>query len=487
MRGNGGASRPAGYRRWLAAAVVIGLAGLAWWGLAPPPVAEEATAEEPAVPAAGDEEGAPPSENAGAGEADHDPSALRLPAGRLPGLPDEPAPKDAPAMTVERYFELLLDAECACTAGQRGVEAEAADLVSCRALMRTIGPSADADKRLGVAAGRVSFDPIAAERCLQEFQACAQRDGDHDRDVASACDAVFRGRVAIGGRCADDVDCAEGSCSKATHEDHATCRLPSAKGGPCGSYGDCLGSDDDPLHCIDGSCQPPPSDEGAHCELDCASPGLWCDVRATPAVCRARVPRDGACDPDRDACAPSLACLDTAEGPRCRPRGALGEPCDVSVHPLVACSGELVCVADAAGGRCRRRLELGAACEGDVQCPYPEAYCARLTTTGPGRCTTMPVDGEPCVDREVRGWRCRVPFVCNFARGRCVESLGDGAACDGHNCGALNRVMSCVAGVCRPRLPEGAPCEPEPEDDDGPSVARCAWGLGCVGGRCRKP
>ena len=491
QRGGDAPRRRRGRGPWLLAAGLLGAATLLVWALAsllrpgPEPAPEPAETGDEAAPI--DERGLQAQAHAKPGVAGPEVDHIRVPQRGLPRLPEEPAPADAPALTMERYFEARLDAECACAARQRGAEDSAPDLVACRALLQTIAPAADKETRDGVGAGRVAFDPVAAARCLQEYEACAQGDGETDRDVASACDAVFRGRVPVGGRCADDVDCVEGSCSKAPQEEHATCRLPSAKGGPCATFGDCLGSEDNPLHCIDGVCQPPPSDEGAHCELDCASPALWCDFRATPPVCRPRVPRDGVCLPGRDVCAASLACLDTAVGPRCRARADLDQPCDVSVHPLASCAEGLVCVAGSQGGRCRPRLELGADCEGDVQCPFPDAYCGRVASTGPGRCTTMPVDGQPCLDREVRGWRCRIPFVCNFARGLCVETLGEGAACDGHNCGGLNRLTSCVAGVCRARLAEGAACQPEPTGDEAREVARCSVGLGCRDGRCRRP
>lgn len=253
--------------------------------------------------------------------------------------------------------------------------------------------------RDGVARGTIVFHGGSVEACLSSFGSIGCGDLE---EAPEGCASLFEGRVADGGSCLWDEECASGSCANDV-ACPGTCVPRAAEGGDCGSThcerglscvggvcmrrsleGEaCLGADDKicatGLECVEGTpdtegtCQPAPSTLaglGEPCEFPSrmCEAGLSCAYAGGNFECRAQVERDGACSvafPDQ--CPSGQACA-TGDGPTgtCTDLAAAGEPCASARD----CLGALVCLDSAEGDSktCQERARIGAACVDNNGC-----------------------------------------------------------------------------------------------------------------------
>lgn len=217
------------------------------------------------------------------------------------------------------------------------------------------------------AEGRVTIDEDAARACV-----AAAKDA---RDAAPltasvddvpACAKVVKGRVAPGGACKNDLDCADEHVCSGEAEGKGTCAKPAAKG---------------------AACEP-----------------------TTP------LPFGGR----HATCARGLAC--DAEQ-RCATVAAIGERCVVT-------AGATCDTAQAScwNGRCRERARDKGECEFDADCA-PGLSCARAPGKDKGACAPKKAAGAACRENgECRGVCAAgdAPEADGGATGSCVSLCGSG-------------------------------------------------------------
>lgn len=229
--------------------------------------------------------------------------------------------------------------------------------------------------RGGVAAGRMTFDAMAAARCAEAAEKTKRAmTGVHlatpDIDELAECRTVVTGKQADGQPCHSTLECK------------------------------------DPLTCIgarqkkDGTCKPAPSKAGEPCDGSVwrhhdlghrrrCGPGLACDtpdMKVTHAVCRAAIALGGACA-ETDECDEGLAC----RAAKC----TSGPPADV-----------------------------GGACDDDADDCKDGLYCKRDKGQKEGKCAAKKAAAQPCTDVfECRG-ECRKP--AGKPDGTCAAICGSG-------------------------------------------------------------
>lgn len=239
-----------------------------------------------------------------------------------------------------------------------------------------------------VRAGKIRYDGSATAECLAAFStACSMPQTDD-----AACDAAFKGQVAVGGACLTAIECASERCDNARSCDGtvACCRgvcleaLPTiAVGAPCsgteatcgkGAYCDYVASPGVSTCKLIGM-----KAEGQTCDgaRSCAG-GLYC---SDTKVCTKPPKRGEACDPTEYLCNIYQDYCDP-ETRVCTARRAVGEACNSSS----ACRAEAhcdvdatkLCVADGDEGEAC----LGASCRSSLECqnglcvkPAPDPVC----------------------------------------------------------------------------------------------------------------
>ncbi len=234
-----------------------------------------------------------------------------------------------------------------------------------------------------IEAGRVSYDSVAAQTCLDQVASvtCAEAQG-----IMRDCAAVFQGLVADGATCAADAECGPSSYCDDPFDcgNVGVCRPRAALGASCVSDSGCAGD----AYCGNGVCRSYVEVGGA-----CASPlrcrfGLecWSGTCGDPLTIP---PADvgGACALDEGMrCVSGLVCA--SDTGTCQPGGlALGASC----HPATpdACVASAYC---GAGNVCRMRAAVGESCAGGVRCVV-DSHCGLGTT-----CLAISRIGGPCTD-----------------------------------------------------------------------------------------
>lgn len=289
-----------------------------------------------------------------------------------------------------------------------------------------------------VRAGRVSYDPAAAGRCLA-VQRSSCSSFLLDAPFATSCPQAFIGSVAAGGECHFSHQCAPGLwCS----------------GDGC------------PGTCV------PAATHGQPCDGV-----MWSCVASTdPRVVSTCTSRDG-----------QRLCQDRVLG---EDEGDQGEACgfaDVAEPEVTAsiCAPDLVCT-DRFGGTCQTVIPEGGDCSGlDT-----DDRCASGTFCVASVCRALVIGttaGAPCDEPQVLCDR-RRGLVCERTTGTCVSS-GDGSA--GSPCaqsgvrgrGGCQVGLYCgVEGHCEPLRAVGASCTSPGQcasracecDDDQCTTRRCA-------------
>jgi hypothetical protein len=201
--------------------------------------------------------------------------------------------------------------------------------------------------RDGVAAGRMTFDALAAARCADAAEKTKHTmKGVHlatpDIDELMECNTVVVGKQADGQPCRSSLECKDPlTCIGAHHKHEGTCKpLPTKDGDPCDGAvwkhhdlghrhrcGPGLACDAPDSKTKDPICRPAIAQGGACVETDQCTEGLNCRA----AKCTAAPPVDagGACDDDADDCRDGLYCKrdkGQKEG-KCTEKKAAGQPC----------------------------------------------------------------------------------------------------------------------------------------------------------------
>lgn len=221
-----------------------------------------------------------------------------------------------------------------------------------------------------VDAGRVKYNGVQAQKCLDEV-AAAGCEFLSEREPES-CKLALQGTVEAGGECELDAECEGDQYCDVADACPGTCKALEQAGGLCRGSSDCVSG----LKCNDatGRCVAPPG-EGEACkggEPDC-SDGYFClgDAANMPGEC---------------------VSLEQAFG------GKVGDDCGTQTG---LCATDLVCeitAIDPPRGTCGEKVGAGDTCPVAFPdaCPADE-YCAEINLlTLEGTCTSKPKAGEPC-------------------------------------------------------------------------------------------
>jgi hypothetical protein len=272
-----------------------------------------------------------------------------------------------------------------------------------------------------VESGDVKYDGQAAKTCLEQISA-RSCDALLERENA-ACDQAVEGNVAVGSDCDFDFQC----------QGQAFCKIESGCPGKCTARQAAGSSCTDDDHCADGlTCS-----ETTNACIAPAGAGQACGGASAP------------------PCSPSYLCAGEDENQgtsgTCKASNevftaAIGEACSFKTGAL--CVTSAACTIDDLAnlsGTCSAKAAAGGSCTRasiPAQCPSDQ-YCAGAGVDPEGTCTTLPLDGEPCVD-----------------------VLGE------QRCGAYTR---CESGTCRALQTNGGAC----------STAAVCYSQVCQGGACR--
>jgi hypothetical protein len=221
---------------------------------------------------------------------------------------------------------------------------------------------------------RATLDVDAFTRCLRETsgELC------NTARFSVACATRFIGKVADGGACYTDIECASsGASCEATCADACcagTCRPKFREGEACD-----LGDSCEPGLVCHRTCLS--GDIGAPCgsNRDCDS-NAWCDAGR----CRADLAPGATCTSPlqcggQTSCV-GLSIVDTTPG-RCSSISKVGDRCDSF------CYGNLFCDPS---GVCRQLPELGQICSGFTPCRGIDTTCSN------GRCVLLGGAGTAC-------------------------------------------------------------------------------------------
>jgi len=263
-----------------------------------------------------------------------------------------------------------------------------------------------------VAAGKATYDANAAGDCVAAFASSGcDYASDHD---AAACAKALVGLAAVGDPCANDEECASGSCS-----------IEYQASNPCPA----------------GICVAPPT-IGSSCSTGTyCGPSAYCDGTA----CRARGQDGDHCDSGYGQCADDYACVPAAgfTGPgTCRPEVADGEACvpgGGSAYPIPCVEIGDFCSSDSK--TCIRFRRLGDSCsQNDIGC---SSRSNSPMICGPQqKCILLPATGQPCTTS------CSDASYC-APSGTCSPYAKNGASCSSSNdCESYYCDISSGRGIC---------------------------------------
>ncbi|HJL14102.1 MAG TPA: hypothetical protein RMH99_00530 [Sandaracinaceae bacterium LLY-WYZ-13_1] len=295
-----------------------------------------------------------------------------------------------------------------------------------------------------VAGGTVTYDPVAARTCLDDFGALGCADlFSLESPFDMLCRDVFTPTVAAGDPCARDEECVDGRCVV-----EATCP------GTCVALAEAgMGCDDDD---------------------ECAE-GLAC----VGGSCEARRGEGGSCAGDDDDCMAGLYC----EAGTCATRPTEGDPCERPVG-VSECADALVCTGPEGSRTCATGAADGASCDADtpcapgLRCNDGSNTCIRIVAAG-GACSASRqcpfyfwCDGGTCVPLPTAGESCSLAPSC--VQGQCesgtCERRADGETCRGSFVapfGDCDAGLYCDSGTCTATSSDGASCTDDDECGDG--------------------
>ncbi len=336
-----------------------------------------------------------------------------------------------------------------CHAGIACGGIEASEGPSCEPdavrIVRLIGQAAQLDAE--VAAGRLAFDAVAAQDCLDLIRSLGRCVDPSLRDLLQGrCGDAMVPRVPVGGACYltpmalaigyDDhaTECIGGYCARANTPDcMGVCQAFSPVGAAC----DHCAPDDE---CGDSSTCQSWGLEGEPCTGGCAF-GFFCHHSGPGlATCAPTAPIGGDCTPGTidspvgDACTPGSICHVVSASPLVATcvdpigLGEFGSTCTFDED----CAGGLLCIDSV----CRPPLDAGDPCTpGSYGCPGGLAACDSVSKTCAEQ-IKRPGDPCPCNGD--------LDLYCD-ASSHCVSKSALGEACD-------PSVPSCFTGACDANL-----------------------------------
>jgi hypothetical protein len=199
-----------------------------------------------------------------------------------------------------------------------------------------------------VQAGRQTYSPASAGKCLDQLWDIAHDCNTDDADYPAACDAMLVGAVAENAACDGSEECLPG------------------------------------LECWGDVCVRPPTEgQACHPQYDCAS-GHYC---ADDGLCHRYQGSGGPCPEGSLACGDGLYCDDRDD--TCAPYLGNGESC---AHASWACGDDLHC-SEAAGEICRPYPGNGGDCADSYGSCASGYYCGEDDL-----CHAQLPDGSPCTD-----------------------------------------------------------------------------------------
>lgn len=263
----------------------------------------------------------------------------------------------------------------------------------CKIVLQESSKAAESTEqiKLAVDEGRIAYDAEQAEVCLAALDtelAGARCAANFDADVP-ACDKVFVGKVAAGGDCAIDAECAGGLyCEPVSSQAcGGRCQASSAEGqgcgqnaAPCEENTTCLIPDGSST----GMCVADHSvANGGYCNANAqCDPNSICAGNSCQAKQDARIAmEDETCELDLDVvCKPGLVCTELnllfGNG-TCKPPGGQGAPC----YLLTECAAGYTCEGATVfnRGSCELVREEGEDCDENFDCASficQEGVCA---------------------------------------------------------------------------------------------------------------
>lgn len=341
-----------------------------------------------------------------------------------------------------------------------------------------------------VKAGTVTYDAVAAGKCMGMYTNCALISSGK---APGDCAAVFTGTLSDGAACTEDEACKSGYCKQSDMLDSScpgVCAAQGKVGAACQEDDGCEGS----LLCIGEVCAAAGGKSGDPCSGNSCGDGLYCASADGPTnTCQPKLSANMPCA-DEKACKPGLFCGMSTSGDEqiCQPQAKLGEPCggasgsgggsggfgsDAFGAPIGPCEGSAICASPGIGkpSVCVAKVKVGEACSSDAQCGGMDVQCAGLSDGKPGTCQPLPGKEQACAQPDfTKGqlFTCQLPLVCDAASSKCVDPPGAGQSC----LLFCAKGLTCSGGKCTAKATEGQPC----------GAAPCADGLMCEGDKCVK-
>jgi hypothetical protein len=291
------------------------------------------------------------------------------------------------------------------------------------------------DVKRAIAAGRLVYDEIQGQRCLDGINQTRCLAQDVDDSVTTACQQALRGTVQGGAECSFLFECAAGTCGGTAETTcPATCPEVLAEGDTCSNF------------------------RGPRCN---ANAGLRCSA----GMCVTPAGLDASCQ-DNAGCKSGLLCVDE----KCAPLATVGAGCSVdsSCAEGLYCEDSVCVTRKQEGQRCSSSPEevdaalRGAQCADGLLCQG--AGLDSMGTFLPGTCVKPSKEAGACKDYppdvQIYITGCLNGLDCNDSK--CVVPPTSGT------CGANNSCRTDTAycssdNVCVTQLPDGAACNIPPE------------------------
>jgi hypothetical protein len=335
------------------------------------------------------------------------------------------------SLTLDQALPLVADVYCSMMTQCMGTILDIYNRgVDCKSqLINTIGDQTFAAIKEGVKKQTVVVHEDKLQGCIDAFKAegCAMLTSRSPK----ACTDAIEGKVASGGECTFNSECAGDAYCKADTACPGKCSSREAAGSACTTDDACVSG----LMCHNTKCEQPVGN-GAPCEGTAAGcePNLMCVGAKTP---------PGTCKSSSDVFA-----------------GASGATCDLAKMQL--CQSGLACAVDSIQGstavlKCVPPVAAGAACKLSApdMCPMDQ-YCSGAdinTLKIDGACAVLPGAGAACASVLI-GNGCAPGLICDASKiCKKVQNIGGACASDAE-CWSNNCDNSaCAPGDACPKTP----------------------------------
>lgn len=271
-----------------------------------------------------------------------------------------------------------------------------------------------------VDAGRIAYDPVKAQACIDEIAAgdCATL----SQRASATCQAALSGSVPEDGDCELNEECQKDLYCKIGDACPGTCSPLEAAGRACSADGQCMSG------------------------LKCGATGL----------CVAPAEAGGACNQGEPDCTAGYVCLgdnaDQGTPGECVAiedafAGETGDACSLTR----LCKTELSCEIEAVSpiaGTCVEHVAADAACQVAVpdECPTNQYCKLGINPLADGACTVRPAAGEPCAQGLGGATLCAAYARCDGGVCRELAAAGEGCSASATCYSGRCENGACVAG-----------------------------------------